>query len=334
MDSYKIRRYYIKFKDALFAHKNKEFLIFLLFFFMSAVFWLMQSLNETLAVELKVPLRLVNVPENVVITTDLPSELTVKVQDKGSVLVRYLYGGDRKPVELEYADYDRGVASGRVLVPVADVAKVMQSRLLSSSRVVSVHPDTLEYFFNRGARKKVPVRLSGEIETSPEYYLKGVTFSPDSVELLAPAAILDTVEAAYTTNVHMSDLSANTSVVKDFKRVRGGKFIPCQSTLQVTVDLYTEKTVEVPVEGVNFPAEKSLRTFPSNVKVSFRLGLSRFKEVTADDFVIALSYEELLENQSSKVRLYLKSAPEGISNVRIQPEEVDYLIEYVEEEGE
>ena len=37
----------------------------------------------------------------------------------------------------------------------------------------------------------------------------------------------------------------------------------------------------------------------------------------------------LLRNPGPKYRLHLKSLPPGVSNVRISPQEVDYLIENV-----
>ena len=59
------------------------------------------------------------------------------------------------------------------------------------------------------------------------------------------------------------------------------------------VDIYTEKTVEVPLHGINFPADKALRAFPSKVQITFQVGLKRFRSIKADDFVINVSYEEL-----------------------------------------
>ena len=309
MDSGQLKRYYVRIKNALLGHRNKEFLIFLFFFLVSTAFWLLQSLNETFDVEIKVPLKLEHVPEDVVVTSDLPSELTVKVRDKGTVLVRYIYGAD-----------------------VSHVQKKIQSRLVASTNIVSIRPDTLEFFFNRGARKKVPVELAGTIETSPEYYLKGVDFEPDSVEVLAPLSILDTISQAFIVPVHLSDLASNAKIQRTLHRVRGAKFIPEQVDMMVQVDLYTEKTVEVPIIGVNFPGSKDLRTFPSKVDVTFRIGMSRFKDITADDFVLAVTYEELMENDSSKLKLHLRSVPPGVSNVRIEPSEVDYLIEQIQGE--
>ncbi len=332
MDLERVRKYYGHIKNALLGPRNKEFLIFLLFFFISAAFWLLQSLNETFDVEIQVPLKLENVPSDVVVTSELPSLLAVKVRDKGTVLVRYIYGAEQLPVDVDYKDFDKGMTSGGVVVPLPYVQKKIQSRLLSSTSVVSIRPDTLEYFFNRGARKKVPVRMAGTIETSPEYYLKSVEFTPDSVEALAPLSILDTLSVAYVVPVHASGLSSNRRVTRSLHRLRGVKFIPAEVSMGVEVDLYTEKTVEVPVVGLNFPGSKDLRTFPSKVDVTFRVGMSRFKEITADDFVLAVTYEELMENDSVKLKLRLKSVPPGVSNVRIEPSEVDYLIEQTQGE--
>ena len=332
MDSIQFRKYCIRVKDFLLGKKNKEFLIFLFFFFVSAAFWLLQSLNETFDVELKVPLRLSDVPDNVVITSGLPPEMSVVVRDKGTVLIRYIYGAERSPVVVSYKSYDDGTVSGRVAVPLADVQKELQKQLFSSSRIVSVRPDTLEYFYNLGTRKKVPVLLAGEIDTAPEYYLKRVSFSPDSVEVLAPPSILDTIRAVTVTPVHLQNLAADETVERYLHRMRGVKVIPEHVTMNIQVDLYTEKTVEVPIVGVNFPGSKDLRTFPSKVKVTFRVGMSNFKSVTANDFVLAVSYEDLVNNDSPKIRLQLRSMPPGISNVRIEPEEVDYLIEQTQDE--
>ena len=98
---------------------------------------------------------------------------------------------------------------------------------------------------------------------------------------------------------------------------------------KLPVDIYTEKTVEVPLHGINFPADKALRAFPSKVQITFQVGLKRFRSIKADDFVINVSYEELLKLGSDKYTVKLKSFPNGINQIRIVPEQVDFLIEQV-----
>ena len=115
--------------------------------------------------------------------------------------------------------------------------------------------------------------------------------------------------------------------------VKGAKFVPGAIDLTLPVDIYTEKTVEVLLRGINFPADKVLRAFPSKVQVTFQVGLSRFREVNASDFVVNVSYEELLKLGTDKYTVKLKSLPRGVSHVRIHPEQVDFLIEQLSSDG-
>ena len=110
---------------------------------------------------------------------------------------------------------------------------------------------------------------------------------------------------------------------------KGVKFVPASIEMMLPVDIYTEKTVEVPLHGVNFPANKVLRAFPSKVQVTFQVGLSRFRQITADDFHINVSYEELLRLGSDKYTVKLRNIPEGVTQVRFNPEQVDFLIEQI-----
>lgn len=321
------KRIIIKIKDFLLGRKNREFLIFLFFFALSAVFWLLQTLNETFETEVMVPLKLNNVPSNLIITSDLPDELHVTVQDKGSILMKYLYGQPLTPVTVDYKNYDFGGMAGRVQVQEAEVRRAIAAQLFSSTRIQSIKPDTLEFFYNRGLKKKVPVLISGVIEPAQQYYLRHVVAKPDSVVVFAPSSILDTLQAAYTQNFYQAGLVESKNLQIPVRPIRGAKFIPDVLDVQIDVDIYTEKTVEVPIVGVNFPADKDLRTFPSKVKVTFKVGSKSYKSITADDFVLVISYEELINNESSKIPLHLKSIPEGVSSVRIHPSEVDYLLE-------
>ena len=332
MDKYQLQRKWIKIKDSLFNKKNRELLVFFVFFCISSVFWLLQTLNESFDTEIAVPMRLTNVPSDVVITTDLPEELKVTVHDKGTVLMRYLYAQKFNPILVNYDEYSSGGVGERVSVDALDVRRVLQSSFMPSTKIVSVKPDTLEFFYNRGEHKRLPVRVAGVIETIPQYYLRDVSCIPDSVDVYAPPYILDTMTAVYSQTLYITDLADKCEERKPLKVQKGVKYEPDNVRILMGVDVYTEKTVEVPIVGVNFPASKDLRTFPSKVSVTFRVGSSRYKSITADDFVLAVTYEELLKNKYSKYKLHLWKTPPGVTSVRIHPAEVDYLIEQTMEE--
>lgn len=316
-----------KIRNFLLSERSREFLIFLFFFLIAGGFWLLQTLNNDYEAEFSIPVRLKGVPNNVVITSEPATEVRVKVKDRGTVLLNYMLGKSFFPVNIDFEDY-----SGRdnhVRIYSTDFEKKIISQLNVSTRILSVKPDTLEYIYSTGKSKLVPVKMRGRVTASRQYYISDTIYSPDSVLVYAPANILDTIANAYTQNVEMEDVADTLTQRASLVGVKGAKFVPGAIDLTITVDHFTEKTVEVPLHGINFPKDKVLRTFPSKVKVTFQIGLSRFHQIEADHFMINVSYEELLKLGSDKYTVKLTSAPRDVSHIRIVPEKVDFLIEQV-----
>ena len=317
-------------RDFLLSDKSREFLIFLVFFLIAGGFWLLQTLNSDYETELSVPVRLKGVPNEVVITSDLPSELRVKVRDRGTVLLNYALGKKFYPIFLNFKDY-RG-SDSHVYISVTQLERSIRGQLNASTRLVSVKPDTLEYIYSEGVSKRVPVKLYGKVSSDQLHYLSDTIFRPDSVSVFAPSGILDTITAAYTQSFIKENISETYLQHVNLVEQKGVKFVPSSIDVEFPVDIYTEKTVEVPLYGVGFPKGKILRTFPSKVKVTFQVGLSRFREINAEDFRIDIPYEDLLRLGTDKYTVKLSKVPHGISQVRCNPAQVDFLIEQISAE--
>lgn len=331
---YGLAKIWVRMRNIFFGKKSHEFFVFLFFFVVSAGFWLLQTLNETFETEISVPLELKNVPEDVHITTGLPSQIHVTIRDRGTTLLRFIRYTVQNAIEVDFGKYDAGLTNARVLVPTADILQLIQKQLGVTSHINSMRPDTLEYYYNRGVARRLPVKVCGSISASPQNYIQSISLSQDSVMVYAPNVVLDTMQYAYTQPVSLSEMKENTVHNVLFRRMKGVAYEPSSVQMTAHVGYYAEKTVEVPVIGLNFPADKVLRTFPSKAKVTFRVESGRYQRITADNFVLAVTYEELLQNSTDKYRLHLKSLPEGVTNARITPHEVDYLIEMSEVEGE
>lgn len=316
----------------LLSKKSREVFVFIFFFIVSAGFWLLQTLNDTYDTTLRLHLRLQNVPDGVIITTGLPECINISVRDKGTTLMRYyVEKATLGTVDLDFQAYDRGASSSRAIVPHADVMKSIAPLLEPSTRVVGIRPDTVEFFFSRGVKKRVPVLFKGRVETDPLYYLADLRCDPDTVTVWGDKQELDTLAAVPTVPKVLSGISENTSQKVQLRFRKGMKYEPQEVMLTATVDVYTQKQVEVPIVGTNFPAGVVLRTFPSTATISFRVGAKDFKNVTADNFVITATYEELMELPDSILPLSLRSVPAGVSQVRIHPESVQFLIEQTED---
>lgn len=313
-------------RNFLFSSLNKGFLIFLFFFALSGSFWLMMTLNETTEREFDIPLEMVGVPRNVVVTGDLPDKVHVTVRDKGFTLATYAYGGKLTPIAVRFSDYADEDA-GRGVVPFADVQKRVLTQLYGSSKLLSVKPGSYDFYFTYGASKKVPVVFKGRITTSKNYYLAHTEFLPATVTVYANKQQLKDLASVEIEPFNMSNLQDTIHCNVNVKKIRGVKIVPSIVRLAVYPDVLTEETVEVPITAINMPPNKVLRTFPSRVTVRISVGASLFRTIKPEQFSVVLDYDELAANPSDKGRLQLRSVPRAVSKASLDVDMVDYLVE-------
>ena len=295
-------------KNFLFGFVNKEFLIFLFFLALSGTFWLLMTLNESYEKELKIPVYLTNIPKNVIITSQSTDSITVTVRDKGFSLLAYMTN-KQKPIN-----------SG-------DMIKAAFNQLFGSSRVTGVKPDRIEYFFNYGESKLVPVKLVGKIEPEKAYYLAGKKVMPEKVTVYARKDMLDSIKYVTTADLNIVNFNDTVERVVELKQVKGVKTVPATVKIVLYPDILTEQTIEVPITAVNMPEGKVLRTFPSKVRVRFSIGASMYRNVKADQFKVVADYNELQAHPQDKCMLHLKAYPHNVSRCHLVSQKVDYLIE-------
>lgn len=320
----RLLRNFLRINDA------REFLVFLFFLLTAFIFWYLTTMNHEYEMTYTVKLELKNVPDNVMLTEPLPEEMEVVLKDQGDKLVEYKARGKMKLLALDYRQYAHANAMGRTAIHGAELNKLLSAKLASSTQIVSTSLDTLQYYAADARGVKLPVRLRGTIGTNRQYAIEYVELIPDSVTVFAARQLIDTMTAVYTPYVDYREL---TDSVKHQLELGTGKwgirYSPSSVLLNVAVSPYVNKSVQVPIEGYMFPYGQQLKTFPSKAKVSFRVSLDDFREVTEQDFRILVRHSQICDNTSGKVVLALDEMPDNITDVVIEPMEVDYLIEMI-----
>ena len=303
-----------------------EFLVFLFFLLAAFIFWYLTTMNHEYEMTYNVKTELKNVPKEVLLTEPLPKEIEVVLRDKGDKLVEYKARGKMKILALDYRQHSHTM--GRTAIHGTELEKLLSAKLASSTQIVSINPDTLKYYAANAHGVKLPVRLKGEIKADRQHAIERIEFYPDSVTVYASRQITDTMTAVYTPHVRYTELddSVKQRLALESKEW-GVHYSPSEVTLNVAVSPYVNKSVQVPVSGYLFPYGQQLKTFPSKVKVSFRVSLDDFRQVTEKDFKILVKHSQLRDNTSGKVALTISEAPGNVSDIVIEPQEVDYLIE-------
>lgn len=313
-------------RNFLFSWLNREFLIFLFFLALSGLFWLLMALNETYEAEIPIAVRIVNVPKNVVLTTESTDTLHVTVRDKGFTIATYLYSDRIRPVSINFNQFANKTTE-RGGVTTSDLQRLIYPQLFASSKIVMVKPDKFVFYFNYGQSKQIPVRLRGQVLPSRSYYLANTKICPQNVLVYASKKTLDSIRYIDTEELNLTNIE--DTVVRNIalKKISGVKLIPSSVKVSFYPDVLTEETVEVPIQAINMPEGKVLRTFPSKVRVRFTVGASKFRMVKPEMFVVVVDYREVENRASEKCQLHVRTFPNMVSGVKLDIGAVDYLIE-------
>lgn len=334
MDKTKAKELKKKLQGVLMGKRTKDTFIFLFFVLICTIFWFVRELEDSFSTEVVVPIQLTDVPQGVIITTDVPSELRLTIHDKGIELTPLWLREKLDTLHISFRNYDNHETSGHVQLMLPQLQGALRRMLPAGATISSMSPDTVAFYYNRGIHRRLPVRMRGSVEASQQYCVTRTYFTPDSVDIYAPHAILDTMQAAYTERIQLTELNKSGILPIRMNTMRGMRVFPDSVKLHTEIDLLTRESIELPIQGINFPADKTLRTFPSSVKVSYLVPQREARNIDHTEFTVVITYAELLENETSRCRPHLTNTPKGVTGALIDPQEVDYLLESIITEEE
>jgi hypothetical protein len=260
------------------------------------------------------------------LTSEETDTVKITIRDKGTTLLTYMYGKALPQVRINYKTYARNDGTG--IIPMGELQKFIRQQLASSSKITNFKPDRLMFYYNFGDKKRVPVRWSGRVIPEQLFFISRVEYQPDSVTVYAPKEKLDSISMFYTEQLNYVNFRDTLQVNCRLMKQTGVKTVPEEISIRFFTDVLTEESIDgVPIQGINMPPGKVLRTFPARVKVRFVTGANVFRNLRPEDFTVIADYNELANNPSEKCRIFLKDSPSGISRARLELSHVDYLIE-------
>lgn len=313
-------------RNFLFSSANREFLTFFFFLVLSTIFWLMTALNETYEREIGVPAYLVNIPKNVVVTSDMEDTVRVTVRDKGFALLAYTYGEGIRPINVNFQSAITR-QSGYGVVSSQELTKMINQRFSGSSKIVQVKPDRLDFHYNYGLSRQVSVKMSGHVVPGKSFYLARTRFWPEKVTVYGSKQALDSLRFVKTVPINITNFNDTVLRTVALETIKGVKIVPNTVRIGLYPDILTEENIEVPITAVNMPEGKVLRTFPQRVTVNFIVGASMFRSISPEQFAVVVDYNEIIDHPSDKCSIHLRETPQGVRNARLKMTQVDYLIE-------
>ena len=313
-----------KIGDSLLKLFRGDFLVFLLFLAITFFFWWSQTMSQNFQTVMRVPVQLSDVPDDIRVTMPPVRHITVSLSGKGSALRKSGRRGSHHVLYVSNSAFN--MVQGHASLSTLGLRDSITALLPSSVTIRSVSPDSLVYQYALQHGVMLPVEFGGSIESQDQFFLERIEFNPDSI--LAKVLLSDTASHRAVVDAGQIVISSDTITrTVPIKRESGVIYNQDDVLMTVLSQQYTEKSLEIPIAGVNFPDFVTLKAFPSKAVVTFWVKMSEYDRVTASDFHVVVDYNDIAGSEASKARLRIFSQPANVRNVRLQTRTVDYLME-------
>ncbi|MDL2290260.1 YbbR-like domain-containing protein [Paludibacteraceae bacterium OttesenSCG-928-F17] len=299
-------------------------MIFLFFLLLSGAFWFVNATNKSRNTNIIVPIRYVDIPNDVSITNSPPQEIKVNVRDQGRNL--FSYSRSRiLPLNIELSDAK--TAKGTIKFTPEQLHAKLGYILHPSTTILGFAPDSLIIQYEGLQSATLPVKVDLRVEPDQQYILAdSVSIYPTTVDVFGTKEVLDTLKAIRTKYTELKKISEPTIINIPLIQPAGTKLSTDQIEVRVDVEMFTERKVQLPVTFLNQPAGYTLKSFPAFIDVTYNIPLSDYN-TERDNITLYIDYNDIRRNNKEKQKVSIKADSPKIFNIRLSPEEVEFILE-------
>ena len=286
----------------------------LLSLFLAVALWLAVGGEERTETNLNISLELVNLPENLMVTSEVPSSLHVRVTGPRG-LIRTL-SQSRLTHTLDLA----GVKAGRQSFPLGadslDFPRGVQ--------ITRVQPNPLILTLTPTMTRTLPVQPAFMGHTPEGYEVKSVKTRPSEVKVKGPVSELEGLKFVPTVPLDITGLSSPITLATslNFKELHLTMIdkAPILADVDIGPKLLKRTFKNVPVVSQPLPAKLS----PSKVSITLQGPYPRVKNLELKDLQAFVDTQDLSHGRHRlKVQVQI---PEGLTREKVSPETILAII--------
>jgi hypothetical protein len=322
----------LKNRESKIFNINRRLLIFFFFLLLSVLFWFLTALNKDYETIISYPVRYIKIPQELVLMNDVAEQLDLNVQSRGFALLGLKMQSRLSPLVLDVNSFSLSTSLGEspiILHLVTNlIIEKLQQQLTSEIKINSVFPDTLILQLTDRYTSTIAVKPNLILEFERQHMQVGkLKITPDSVSVSGPENFIDTLSAVSTIPEKLTGLKKNTELEMALEPIDKLEFSVREVIVNVPVEKFTEESIKIPIEVINIPDSLFLRTFPTSIEITYRVGLSDYKKVSGHMFMAVLDYSTKGSSIGNKLTVELIKVPEYVQVTNFYPKNVEYIIE-------
>lgn len=318
-----MKKWYDNIRQFLSSSRGRDVLLYLLFVAISAAFWAILTLGNSIQTHYKVKFTIDDIPEGTTMITDGPKYLDVSVKNKGYAFVRYMVGAVPE-VQAKFSTYADG--KGNFVITKQNMDELLRDAFGKDASLETFSPEQLSLKYTTLPGKKVAIRVNGDITADMQYVVNGaVVVSPARVTVFGGADQLNEIESVVTERIVRHNLKERTSVKVALVKRPDVKFVPDSIVVSIPVEPLVNKDLETTISIVNCPKGEHLVVFPATVKVSYLLPLSSYNKNVGNHPTVYVDYNDI-KSSAKKLPVHIGKS-DICHNISLPIDSVEYIIE-------
>ena len=317
----------VKIRRFFHSQKWKNCLVFFSFVILACCFWIIQYFGQKFDFELVVPIHYTELPPEIALSSELPRQIHLNLQDKGTVWLNYKVNKFYLSIDINLKDIRLDNKSPYILDK-SILYNLIYDQLSTTTQLKSFSPETIVISYSPLVDKKLPVSINGTLSPASGFMFSDpIHIDPPFVTAYGDKKSLDTLTNIQTHLLNKSNIDKKLAISAKLISPANIRLSTTQVRLEANVEEYTEKSFELPIHCYNVPGNRTIRFFPSTVELFVQVGLSKYRSLTESDLEIGIDYNDLTQSTSMNCSPTLTKKPHWLINYRIEPDVVEFLME-------
>ncbi len=290
---------------------------------LAVVLWYFVGGDDTVDKNVLVPVEVINLPRDLVISNQFKREIEVTISGPRSLVLKIEKGDITRQVDLAHAVPGTMVINNENhLIPVPRGMKVLRTQ-----------PDSIIFSLDKLIQKQLSVKPVTKGVPASHYVLQHIVMKPEAISITGPQAVLAQLDALQTKVIDISGMNQPTQLQIPLDLNPG--LIDLIGETSVTADLViVEETMEKRISGLPIEMNSyggSRRINPSTVTVTAILPRSLARENNDLPSLFKVTVVDENEEGQMAVRVVpLENNSGPIRIVKVEP----LVVTYVEEKSE
>ena len=295
--------------------------MFISFVALSFVIWFFRKFSKEYQEEIKIKIELIDIPKSHIISSVSDSILNLNLNATGFQFLYYYFLNNTVKISFQKAVYRNNTGS----LEIASEFNKLQEQLLGDPEILSFFPSKIEINYQSEFSKKVPV-VFPKFNLDIGYSITNINLYPDSIIVTGPKNVLADINHVDLDYKNESTLKSNFF---DKIPINQGEnelnYNVKEVDVELTIDLFSEKNLNIPISVSNLPKSKVLKLFPSQVELVFSSSINNLKKIKPSDFRVGFNYDSI-DKEKNTAKIKLLESPLSATNVRLNPQDIFFLI--------